>query len=97
MFVLVVRFDLPDLPAAAAFDDLVREAVPGILASEPGTLTYITHTVIDEPLARIFYEAYRDRAALDDHEARPATAAFLAKIRALDPTLRVEAAHPQQG
>ena len=96
MYVLVVRFDLPDSASATAFDELVRGAVPAIRASEPGTLTYTTHTVSDEPLARVFYEAYRDRAALDEHETRPATAAFLEQIRALNPTVRVEVASPQQ-
>ncbi len=96
MFVLFVRFDLPDAAAAATFDELVRDAVPDILADEPGTLTYTTHTVIDEPLARIFYEVYRDREAHADHESRPATSAFLAAIRGLRPTVRVEAAVPDR-
>ncbi|SDP25617.1 Quinol monooxygenase YgiN [Nakamurella panacisegetis] len=95
MFVLVVRFDLPDAAAAEAFDGLVRAAVPDILASEPGTLTYVPHAVLDEPLARVFYEVYRDKAAHAAHEDRPATAAFLARVRELQPVIRVEAMTPR--
>lgn len=94
MFALVVRFDLPDAGAVAAFDALVAEAAPTMVESEPGTLVYNTHAVVDAPLSRIFYEVYRDRAALDEHEARPATAAFLARIRALEPSVRIEAVTP---
>ncbi|MHA3702070.1 putative quinol monooxygenase [Jatrophihabitans sp. YIM 134969] len=96
MYALVVRFDLPDADAAAAFDDLVAEVVPTMVESEPGTLVYTTHTVIDAPWSRIFYEVYRDRDALDEHEARPATAAFLARVRALEPVVRVEAVTPDR-
>ena len=96
MFALVVRFDLPDAEAAAAFDALVDEVVPTMVGSEPGTLVYTTHTVIDAPLSRIFYEVYRDPDALDEHEARPATADFLARMRALGPDVRVEAVTPDQ-
>lgn len=94
MYALVVRFDLPDAEAAATFDELVADVVPTMVDAEPGTLVYVTHTVIDAPLSRVFYEVYRDRAALDEHETRPATAAFLAGVRALEPTVRVEALKP---
>ena len=96
MFALVVRFDLPDAPAAATFDELVANEAPTIVEAEPGTLMYNTHVVIDAPLSRIFYEVYRDRAALDEHEARPATAAFLAQVRALKPIVRVEPLTPDR-
>ena len=42
-------------------------------AAEPGTLVYQPYTVEGEPLARIFYEVYRDRAAHADHELQPHT------------------------
>jgi quinol monooxygenase YgiN len=69
MFVLVVRFDLRDEVAAAQFDRLTREAVRRIAEREPGTLLYLTHHVDGEPLARVFYEVYRDREAFRAHEA----------------------------
>lgn len=78
MFALVVRFDLLDPDAASAFDTLVAEVLPQITEREPGTLVYATHTVEDEPLARVFYEVYIDRAAHRAHEAAPHTAHFLA-------------------
>lgn len=96
MYALVVRFDLPDADAAASFDGLVAATVPSMVEREPGTLVYTTHTVLDAPWSRIFYEVYRDREALDEHEARPATAAFLAEVRALGPVVRVEAVTPDE-
>ena len=70
-FALVVRFDVRDQPAAERFDDLTAAVVARIAADEPGTLVYATHTVVDEPLSRVFYEVYRDRAAFDAHEQAP--------------------------
>ncbi len=78
MFALVVRFDLaPD--GAASFDRLVAETVPLILAREPGTLLYVTHSVEGAPLARVFYEVYADRAAFDAHEDQVHVKRFLAE------------------
>ncbi|NHC16120.1 putative quinol monooxygenase [Motilibacter deserti] len=90
MFAIVVRFDLLDTAAAERFDHLVAEVVPGIRASEPGTLVYTPHTVQGEPLARVFYEVYRDREAHAAHEARPETAEFLREVRTLTASIRVE-------
>ena len=67
-FALVVRFDVRDQGAAERFDELTAEVVARIPTEEPGTLVYATHAVVDEPLARVFYEVYRDRAAFDAHE-----------------------------
>ncbi|RZS91191.1 quinol monooxygenase YgiN [Motilibacter rhizosphaerae] len=90
MFGIVVRFDLQDEAAAARFDALVAEVLPGIRSEEPGTLVYTTHHVKDDPLARVFYELYRDEQGHADHEARPATAAFLHEIGPLTRDVRVE-------
>lgn len=49
----------------------------GIIDHEPGTLVYSTHTVESEPLARVFYEVYRDRDAFEEHERQPHTRRFL--------------------
>jgi quinol monooxygenase YgiN len=68
MFVLVVRFDCRDEASAHRFDELTAEVVREITDKEPGTLVYATHRVADEPLARVFYEVYRDRAAFRAHE-----------------------------
>lgn len=77
MFGLVVRFHLKDEEAAAGFDELVAQTAPGIKANEPGTLVYVSHQVDGEPLQRIFYELYADRAAFDAHEQQPHTLHFL--------------------
>jgi quinol monooxygenase YgiN len=93
MFTLLVRFDLPDAAAAAAFDRLVAHAVPLIREREPGTLTYDTYTVEGEPLARVFYEVYADAAAHADHERQPHTTEFLTAVRAIVTSIRVEQLH----
>src|SRR3954452_11370874 len=90
MFGIVVRFDVRDAEAASRFDVLVSEVVPGIRAEEAGTLIYNTHPVQGEPLARVFYEVYRDEQAHAAHEARPATAEFLREVRTLTQGIRVE-------
>lgn len=74
---LVVRFDLVDEAAAAAFDALVAQTLPQITDREPGTLQYAVHTVRDEPLARVFYELYADAAAFAAHEAALHTSRML--------------------
>ncbi|MER5303240.1 antibiotic biosynthesis monooxygenase [Streptomyces lasiicapitis] len=78
-FGLVVRFTMRDEQAARAFDALCASTLDGIKASEPGTLTYVTHVPDGEPLVRVFYELYADRAAFDAHEAQPHTKHFLAE------------------
>ncbi|GAB3598758.1 hypothetical protein GCM10027586_00940 [Kineococcus gypseus] len=97
MFAIAVRFDLPDEASARAFDELVERTVPGILAEEPGTLTYVPHRVEGEPLARLFYEEYADRAAHAAHEARPATAEFLRRVGELITSARAELLTPLGG
>jgi len=90
VFTLVVRFDLPDAAGARAFDELTAAAVPIIRAHEPGTLVYETYAVEGAPLARVFYEVYRDRDAHAEHERQPRTAAFLTAVRTLVAQTRVE-------
>jgi quinol monooxygenase YgiN len=90
MFTLLVRFDLPDIAAAAVFDHLVENVVPVIREREPGTLVYDTYTVEDEPLARVFFEVYRDAEAHAEHEQQPHTAEFLTTVRVLASSIRVE-------
>jgi quinol monooxygenase YgiN len=68
MIALVVRFDCRDEAAAERFDELTAQVVREISAHEPGTLTYATATLRGEPLARVFYEVYRDQDAFQAHE-----------------------------
>ncbi|MEO3854624.1 antibiotic biosynthesis monooxygenase [Acrocarpospora sp. B8E8] len=77
MFGLVVRFTCKDDASADAFDRLVSETIEGIRQHEPGTLVYASHRVEGQPLQRIFYELYADRAAFDAHEEQEHTRRFL--------------------
>ncbi len=89
-FALVVKFNLENEEKAAAFDALVADTVRAITDHEPGTLVYATHTVADEPLARVFYEVYRDRAAFDEHEQELHTRHFLEQRAQYIESFRVE-------
>jgi quinol monooxygenase YgiN len=84
------EFNLENETKAAAFDALVAETVQAIIDHEPGTLVYATHRVTDEPLARVFYEVYRDRAAFDEHEQQPHTRHFLEQRSQYIESFRVE-------
>ncbi|WP_324189983.1 putative quinol monooxygenase [Nocardia cyriacigeorgica] len=90
VFALVVKFELQDSAKAAAFDQLVAETVRDIAEHESGTLVYATHVVEGEPLARVFYEVYRDRAAFDEHERQPHTRRFLERRGEFVADFRVE-------
>jgi quinol monooxygenase YgiN len=79
MFGLCVRFTCKDEASAEAYDRLVAETIEGIKANEPGTVVYASHRVEGQPLQRIFYELYRDRAAFEAHEAAPHTRRYLAE------------------
>ncbi|KWW98051.1 antibiotic biosynthesis monooxygenase [Carbonactinospora thermoautotrophica] len=79
MFGLVVRFTCKDQASAEAFDRLVAQTVEKIRAHEPGTLVYTVHEVEGQPLQRIFYELYADRAAFDAHERQDYVKSFLAQ------------------
>ncbi|GGM03824.1 hypothetical protein GCM10010129_54180 [Streptomyces fumigatiscleroticus] len=76
---LVVRFSLASQEAAAAFDELCAQTMEGIRTREPGTVAYVCHVPVDEPLTRVFYELYVDRDAFEDHEAQEHTKRFLAE------------------
>jgi quinol monooxygenase YgiN len=77
MFGLFVRFTCKDQAAAEAYDQLVAETIEAIKASEPGTFVYASHLVEGQPLQRIFYELYRDKAAFEAHEAASHTRRYL--------------------
>ncbi|MEU2428634.1 antibiotic biosynthesis monooxygenase [Streptomyces sp. NPDC007861] len=78
-FGLVVRFTLKGETAATAFDALCVATLRGIASLEPGTLIYVSHVPEGEPLVRVFYELYADRAAFKAHEEQPHTQRFLAE------------------
>jgi quinol monooxygenase YgiN len=74
-----VRFTCKDDVCAWAYDRLAEELVEGVRAHEPGTVVYAVHRVEGQPLQRIHYELYRDRAAFEAHEAAPHTRRYLAE------------------
>ena len=94
MFALVVRFDCRDQAAVTKFDELTAEVVRQITEGEPGTLVYATHSVEGAPLARIFYEVYRDRDAFQTHEAADHVQLFHARKNPLLVDRRVEFLSP---
>ncbi|WP_063774081.1 putative quinol monooxygenase [Streptacidiphilus rugosus] len=96
MFALTVRFDLSDEAAAAAFDALAAQTAADVRALEPDTLTCAVHSVEGEPLARVFYEAYRDRAAFEVHGSQPHTQQFFAHSADLVVRTRLEFRHPHE-
>lgn len=65
--------------AARPFDRLVELVVDAIHQTEPGTLVYACHAVADAPQQRIFYELYRDREAMQEHERQPHVRRFIAE------------------
>lgn len=77
MLGLCVRFTCKDDASAEAYDRLVAETIEAIKTNEPGTLVYASHLVEGQPLQRIFYELYRDKAAFDAHEAASHTRRYL--------------------
>ncbi len=97
MFGLVVRFTCKDEESAEAFDRLVAETLEGIKNREPGTLVYVSHLVEGEPLRRVFYELYADRAAFDAHEEQEHTKRFLVRREELLSSVEVEWVTAQVG
>ncbi len=91
MFALVVRFNIRDEESAKKFDELTAEVVEKIRSEEPGTLVYATATVVEEPLARVFYEVYADQEhAFQAHENAQHVVDFHARKAPLLVDYRVE-------
>ncbi|MEV8101096.1 putative quinol monooxygenase [Streptomyces sp. NPDC006641] len=77
-YALAVRFTTRDAEAAEKFDALVARTLEGI-REEPGTLVYVAHVPVDEPLVRVFYELYVDYDAFQAHESQPHTKRMLSE------------------
>ncbi|HEX9553382.1 MAG TPA: antibiotic biosynthesis monooxygenase [Streptosporangiaceae bacterium] len=65
------------------FDRMTERVVEEVRSREPGTLVYIVHAVPTAPMQRILYEVYRDRAAYDEHLARPYVMRYVAERRSM--------------
>ncbi|GLV79197.1 putative quinol monooxygenase [Streptomyces hygroscopicus] len=96
-FALVARFELRDKAAADAFDALAEQMLTGVKNHEPGALAYIVHTVLDEPMTRVFYELYEDRAAFDRHQEQPHVQHFLTEAEQHISALHVTFLHSGAG
>ncbi len=47
-----------------------KKLVPKVL-NDPGTITYVVHRNIDDPLKFLVYEKYESREALREHSSTP--------------------------
>ena len=62
------------LKAKSGEAEKMEEALRGMVAKvaqEPGTLTYTLHRAQQDPCLFLFYEKYKDAAALKAHSATP--------------------------
>lgn len=62
------------LKAKSGEAEKMEEALRGMVAKvaqEPGTLTYTLHRAQQDPCVFLFYEKYKDAAALKAHSATP--------------------------
>ncbi len=66
-FLVRMRFALED--RESVHDMLEQLAVAS--RQEPGCVSYVPHTVEDDPTVVVIYEQYRDRAAADFHRTTP--------------------------
>lgn len=65
-----------------AFDHLAAEVARAVLEREPGTLVYACHSVDNAPAQRIFYQLFRDAAAVEAHTRQPHVQRFAGAARA---------------
>jgi quinol monooxygenase YgiN len=89
---------------AAEFDRLAEQAAEGVRIAEPDTLVYVFHTAPTEPMQRIIYEIYRDRAAFESHQRQPHIQRFMDGVKpcvlgsnAIDLRLKYAKVAPLQG
>lgn len=78
LYAVVARFDLK-AEHEDEFDALAAWRISQASAHEPGLVGYAVHRIDGEPLARVFYEIYRDEAAFRQHRATEQTALFGAR------------------
>lgn len=72
------------LKAKAESVDKIKEAALGIVEasrSEEGCLNYDIHQAIDDPAVFVWHETWANKAALDEHFAKPYFAEFFAVVQ----------------
>jgi quinol monooxygenase YgiN len=89
---------------SAEFDRLAEQAAEGVRLNEPDTLVYVFHTAPAEPMQRIIYEIYRNRAAFESHQRQPHIQRFMDGVKpcilgsnAIDLRLKYAKVAPIQG
>ncbi|MCO6004370.1 antibiotic biosynthesis monooxygenase [Actinoallomurus purpureus] len=65
-----------------AFDRLAAEVTRAVIERDPGTVVYACHAVDNAPLQRIFYQLFRDAAAVENHTRQPHVQRFAGEARA---------------
>lgn len=63
------------------FDRLAAEVTRAVLEREPGILVYACHSVDGAPTQRIFYQLFRDGAAVAEHTRQPHVQRFAGEAR----------------
>jgi quinol monooxygenase YgiN len=66
-YIVRMRFAAEDRETVS---DMLRELALAT-RQEPGCVSFIPHTVEDDPAVVVIYEQYRDRAASDFHRTTP--------------------------
>jgi quinol monooxygenase YgiN len=64
----------------AEVEKAFREMIGNVRAKEPDTLVYTLHRSAQDPTVFVFYEVYKDQAALDAHGKTDHMKALGAKI-----------------
>jgi quinol monooxygenase YgiN len=67
---------------AEVFDRLAAEVTRAVSESEPGTIVYACHAVDNTADQRIFYQLFRDAAAVEEHTRQPHVQRFAGAVRA---------------
>jgi quinol monooxygenase YgiN len=67
----------------AAFEQAAREMIDYVKQSEPGTLKYVLHRSTSDPTEFLFYEVYRDQAAMTAHSSSEAMGKLFATLGTL--------------
>jgi quinol monooxygenase YgiN len=66
-FIVRLRFEKADMEQVVALFRKLTNAS----RQEPGCVTYVVHTVEDDPTTVVLYEQYENAAALDHHRNSP--------------------------
>jgi len=64
----------------ATFEKAAREMIDYVKQNEPDTLTYVLHRSTSDPTEFLFYEVYRDQAAMAAHSSSEAMQKLFAAL-----------------